>query len=133
MPCKLLYFQSGFALINRLSRHLEMKRALRAYLAEILEPKPGTNINHRRQTFISPIIFFNKFSGLAICPIVSKAKEIGHDTYQQRHYHALHICFPFQPRVYFPKKSAIDKPKTKSQMSVFLTCIYFPCNHFFSN
>lgn len=41
--------------------------------------------------------------------IISKAKEIRHDTYLQRRYHALHIRFPFQTQVDFPKESAICK------------------------
>ena len=51
------------------------------------------------------------------------------DLYLQRHFHALHIRFLFQSWVYFPKKSAICKRKTESQMSGFLTSIYFPGKH----
>ena len=107
-----------------------MKRTRSGYLVKNFEPGYGMNIHHRRQTFILPtFFFFNKFPELKTPPVASKAKEMRPDVYLQRHFHALHIRFLFQSWVYFPKKSAICKRKTESQMSVFLTGIYFPGKH----
>ena len=73
-----------------------MKRPRSSYLVKNFELGYGMNIHHRRQTFILPTFFFNKFPELKKPPIASKAKEMRPDMYLQRHFHALHIRFLFQ-------------------------------------
>lgn len=87
------------------------------YLVEIFELKRGMNINHGRQNVY--LAYSYKFPELKIPQLFHKLKEIRHDTYLQRHYHALHICFPFQALVYFPKSAIPTNTKQNHKCQFF--------------
>lgn len=128
MPCKLPDFQSGFALINQPTLG-DGEGCMWLSSWDLGTQTRYGHKSHKTNIHLTFFFFLNKFPGLKIPPSFPKPKKLDMTHPDKGITMRYILAFLFRHGFTFPR--TVPFTNTKSQMLLFLTCIYFPCNHCF--